>query len=126
MPLVKVFLRKGKPPEYLRLLSDAIHAALVSEAGIPEDDKFHLLLEMDPDHLFAHPSYGDVERSDDLVVVEITLNAGRNIDVKKAIYRRIARNLERDVELRPDDLLVSLIEVAPENWSFGKGLATYG
>jgi hypothetical protein len=35
------------------------------------------------------------------------------------------RNLERAVELRPDDLLVSLVEVTKENWSFGRGIATY-
>lgn len=125
MPLVKIFLRKGKPPEYLRLMSDAIHEALVSEAGVPEDDKFHLIREMEPDHLVAHPSYGNVVRGEDLVVVEITLNSGRSVDVKKALYRRISRNLAREIELRSDDLLVSLVEVDPVNWSFGKGLATY-
>jgi len=125
MPLVKIFLRKGKPPEYLRLMSDAIHSALVTAAGVPEDDKFHLIHEMEPDHVVSHPSYGNAERSDDLVIVEITLNAGRDVEVKKKLYRRICRNLEREIELRPDDLLVSLIEVSPENWSFGRGLATY-
>lgn len=125
MPLVKIFLRKGKPPEYLRLMSDAIHEALVSEAGVPEDDKFHLIHEMEPDHLVAHPSYGNVVRGEDLVVVEITLNSGRSVDVKKALFRRISRNLAREIELRPDDLLVSLVEVDPSNWSFGRGLATY-
>lgn len=125
MPLVKIFLRKGKPPEYLRLLSDGVHAALVSEAGIPQDDKFHLIQELEPELLIADPSYGEVARGDDLVVVEIILNAGRSVEIKKAIYRRIARNLERAVELRDDDLLISLVEVEAENWSFGKGLATY-
>jgi 4-oxalocrotonate tautomerase len=125
MPLVKVFLRTGKPPEYLRLMSDAIHAALVSEAGIPDGDRFHLIHQMDPEMLVADPAYGGVARSDDLIIVEITLNAGRSVETKKALYRRLLKNLGREIELRPDDLLVSLIEVAPENWSFGRGLATY-
>jgi phenylpyruvate tautomerase PptA (4-oxalocrotonate tautomerase family) len=125
MPLVKIFLRKGKPPEYVRLMSEAIHAALVSEAGVPEDDKFHVIHELGPDHVVAHPSYGNVERSDDVVIVEITLNEGRDVETKKKLYRRICRNLQREIELRPDDLLVSLVEVSPENWSFGRGLATY-
>lgn len=125
MPLVKVFLRKGKPSEYLRLMSDAIHSALVTEAGIPDDDRFHVIHQLEPEMLVVDPAYGGVARGDDLIVVEITLNAGRTVDTKKALYRRLARNLARDIELRPDDLLVSLVEVAPENWSFGKGLATY-
>jgi 4-oxalocrotonate tautomerase len=125
MPLVKVFLRKGKPPEYLRLMSEAIHAALVREAGIPEDDRFHLIQEMEPELLVADPAYGGVARSEDLIVVEVTLNAGRSVEMKKAIYARMQRNLTREIELRPDDLVVSLLEVSPENWSFGRGLATY-
>ena len=125
MPLVKVSLRKGKPPEYLRLMSEAIHAALVREAGIPEEDRFHLIQEMEPELLVADPAYGGVARSEDLIVVEITLNAGRSVEMKKALYARMQRNLTREIELRPDDLVVSLIEVSPENWSFGRGLATY-
>ena len=125
MPLVKIHLRKGKGEEYARLVSEAIHEALVVEAGVPPDDKFHIIRQLEPAELIAHPSYGGVNRSADLVVVEVTLNAGRSVEIKRNIYRRMARNLERAVELRPDDLLVSLVEVTKENWSFGRGIATY-
>ena len=125
MPLVKIHLRKGKGEEYVRLVSEAIHEALVSEASVPPDDKFHIVHQLEPSDLIAHPSYGEVSRSAELIVVEITLNAGRSVEIKRNIYRRMARNLERAVELRPDDLLVSLVEVSKENWSFGRGVATY-
>ncbi len=125
MPFVKIYLRKGKSDDYLRLVSDAIHEALVTEASVPPDDKFHVVHQLDAGEMFAHPSYGGVTRSSDLVVIEITLNLGRPVEVKKAIYRKIARNLQRAVDLRSDDVLVSLVEVTNENWSFGKGLATY-
>ena len=125
MPLVKIHLRKGKREEYIRLVSEAIHDALVIEASVPPEDKFHLVHQLEPADMIAHPSYGEVNRTADLIVVEITLNAGRSVETKRNIYRRMARNLERAVELRPDDLLVSLVEVTKENWSFGRGLATY-
>jgi len=125
MPLVKIHLRKGKGEEYVRLVSEAIHDALVTEASVPPDDKFHIVHQTEPAELIAHPSYGEVNRSADLIVVEITLNAGRDVEVKRNIYRRMARNLGRAVGLRPDDLLVSLVEVTRENWSFGGGVATY-
>lgn len=125
MPLVRITLRKGRTPEFLRDLSEAIHAALVSQAGVPEDDKFHIIEEVEASHLVAHPSYGGVERTDGLVVVQITLNTGRTVEVKKNLYADIARRLQEAVDLRPDDLLVSLVEVTKENWSFGKGVATY-
>ena len=125
MPLVRITLRKGKTPEFLRDASNAIHEALVATANVPADDRFHIIEEVDHDNLVAHPSYGGVERSDGLVIIQITLNAGRTVEVKRALYADIARRLQEAVDVRPDDVLVSLVEVTKENWSFGGGRATY-
>ena len=125
MPLVKIYLRKGKSPEYLRSVSEAIHQALVTTANVPPDDRFHIIQQLDADRLIAHPSYGGVNRSDDLIIVEITLNVGRIVEVKKSLYAAIASRLGTAADVRSDDVLISLIEVAKENWSFGGGKATY-
>ena len=125
MPLVRITLRRGRSPEFLRDLSDAVHAALVAEANVPADDKFHIIEQVDGDNLIAHPSYGGVARSEGLVVIQITLNAGRTIEIKRSLYADIARRLQSAVDVRPDDVLISLVEVTKENWSFGNGVATY-
>jgi phenylpyruvate tautomerase PptA (4-oxalocrotonate tautomerase family) len=125
VPFVKIYLRKGKSPEYLRSVADAVHEALVAQANVPPDDRFQVIHQLEDNTLIAHPSYGGVNRSKDLVVVEITLNAGRTVDIKKNLYADIARRLQEAADVRPDDLLISLVEVVKENWSFGGGRATY-
>jgi phenylpyruvate tautomerase PptA (4-oxalocrotonate tautomerase family) len=125
MPLVKLYMRRGKSPEYRKSVADAVHEALVAQAAVPADDRFQIIHELADDGLIAHPSYGGVNRSRDLVVIEITLNAGRTLDVKKNLYADIAARLARAVDVRPDDVLISLVEVTRENWSFGGGKATY-
>jgi phenylpyruvate tautomerase PptA (4-oxalocrotonate tautomerase family) len=125
MPLVHIHLRAGKNSEYLRAVAEGIHHALVSEANVPADDRFQLIHQYPPETMFHHPSYAGSNRTDDLIIVEITLNAGRTLEVKKQLYAAIARNLQADPGVRTDDVLVSLIEVSKENWSFGRGLATY-
>ncbi len=125
MPLVRITLRRGKTPEFLRDASNAVHEALVATANVPADDKFHIIEEVDRDHLIAHPTYGGVTRGDDLIVIQITLNAGRTVEVKRALYGDIAKRLQDALDVRPDDVLVSLVEVTKENWSFGGGRATY-
>ena len=125
MPLVRITLRKGRTPEFLHGVGEAIHAALVSQANVPADDRFQIFEEVAADRLVAHPSYGGVERSEGLIIIQITLNAGRTVEIKRSLYADIARRLEQSVDVRPDDVLISLVEVTRENWSFGKGLATY-
>ena len=126
MPLVEITLRKGKNPEFLRAVADSIHEALVAQANVPVDDRFQMIHEVEPDRLIAHPSYGGVTRSDALIIVKITLNAGRTLEIKKSLYADMASRLEKAADVRRDDLMVCLVEVTKENWSFGKGLATYG
>ena len=126
MPLVKLYLRKGKSPEYVRDLSAAVHQALVAQANVPADDLFHIIHQVEPEAIIANATYGGVNRSHDLVIIEITLNAGRTLEVKKALYADIVARLGRAIDVRPDDVLINLVEVTKENWSFGKGLATYG
>jgi phenylpyruvate tautomerase PptA (4-oxalocrotonate tautomerase family) len=125
MPLVKLYMRRGKTPEYRKSVADAVHDALVAQAAVPADDRFQIIHELADDGLIAHPSYGGVNRSRDLVIIEITLNAGRTLEVKKNLYADIAARLGRAVDVRPDDVLISLVEVTRENWSFGGGKATY-
>ena len=125
MPLVRLTLRKGRSPEFLREAANAVHAALVAEANVPGDDRFQVIDEVEPDHLIAHPTYAGVERSEALILIEITLNAGRTVEVKRALYADVVRRLQEELDVRPDDVLINLVEVARENWSFGRGLATY-
>ena len=125
MPFVKLYLRKGKSPEYVGSVADAVHQALVTKANVPLEDRFQTIHELNDDVLIAHPTYGGVNRSKDLIIIEITLNIGRTVEIKKALYADIARRLEQSVDLRADDVLISLVEVTKENWSFGGGRATY-
>jgi phenylpyruvate tautomerase PptA (4-oxalocrotonate tautomerase family) len=125
VPFVKLYLRKGKSPEYLRSVADAVHEALIAQANVPRDDRFQVIHQVEDDALIAHPSYGGVNRSKDLIIVEITLNIGRTIEIKKNLYADIARRLQEAVDVRPDDVLITLVEVVKENWSFGGGRATY-
>jgi len=126
MPLVKLWMRRGKSPEYLKTAADCVHEALVAQANVPADDRFQIIQQLDADALIAHPTYAGVNRSENLIVIEITLNQGRTLEIKKSLYADIVARLGRAIDVRPDDVLISLVEVTKENWSFGNGLATYG
>lgn len=125
MPLVRISLRSGKSEAYRVAIGDAVHRAMVETINVPAQDRFQLITEHDAAGLLYDPSYLGIARSDDLVVVQVTLNAGRTTEMKKAFYARLAELLAASPGVRREDVLVSLVEVSKENWSFGKGLATY-
>jgi len=124
MPLVRISLVKGKTPEYRRKVGDAIHRALVEAIEVPPLDRFQLLTEHEPGDLVYDPGFLGIARTNDIVIVQITISAGRTLDKKRALFRRIADNLAA-LGLRREDVWVNLVEVAKENWSFGNGVASY-
>ena len=114
MPLVKLWMRRGKSPEFLRSAADCVHDALVAQANVPLDDRFQIIQELDADALIAHPTYGGVNRSGDLIVIEITLNHGRTLEIKKNLYADIVARLGSALDVRPDDgETVITITIAP-------------
>lgn len=125
MPLTRVSMRKGKSADYKRALLDNIYEAMRETFNCPEDDQFMLISEHDDADFCYNPAYLGVERSDELVFIQITCNDTRTVEMKKALYRRIAERLGAAVHLRAEDVFVSLVEVAKENWSLGNGEAQY-
>ena len=124
MPLVRICMREGKSAQYRKAIAEEVHAALVAAANVPAQDRFQILSEHAPGDLIYDASYLGIRRSDDIVMIQITLNA-RAQPVKLALYKEIAERLARNPGIRPEDVLISLIGVAPEDWSFGEGKAQY-
>ncbi len=125
MPLVRISLREGKSAAYRLAIADAVHRAMVEAVNVPPQDRFQVITEHAPDSLVYDPTYLGVDRTDDVVFIQITLNAGRTTELKNALYARIAQYLAESPGVRPQDVLMNLVEVAKENWSFGNGVAQY-
>lgn len=125
MPLVRIALREGKSPVYRRAVGEAVHLAMVEAIGVPPLDRFQVITEHAAGDLVYDPTYLGIERTDAVVFVQITLNAGRTTDQKRALYARMTELLAKDPAIRPQDVLISLVEVPKENWSFGNGEAQY-
>jgi 4-oxalocrotonate tautomerase len=125
MPLARISLRRGKSAAHLAAIRDAICAALRETFDVPEDDRFMLVTQHDAEEFDYSPRYLGIARSDDLVVIQITVSNTRTVEKKQALYRRIVERLADNPGARPEDVFISLVEVLPEDWSFGHGRAQY-
>jgi 4-oxalocrotonate tautomerase len=125
MPLARVSLRRGKPATYRKAILEGIYQALRDTFDVPEGDRFMILTEHDEDGLVYDANYLGIRRSDDLVIIQITVSNTRPTAQKQRLYRRIVERLTESPGLRAEDIFINLVEVLPENWSFGHGVAQY-
>jgi phenylpyruvate tautomerase PptA (4-oxalocrotonate tautomerase family) len=122
---VRIDLVEGKSVEYGRGIGDIVYNAMVDVLKVPKDDRFQVIAERPQQFLIADEKYLGVKRTKDCVFIQITLNAGRSVDQKRAFYRAVANGLHFHVGVRTEDVFISLVEVPKENWSFGNGEAQY-
>jgi len=125
MPLVRVDLSAGKSDDYRATIGDVIYEAMVSALNVPKNDRFMVISEHTPANLVADKAYLGIARSEDVVLIQVTLNEGRTIEVKKAFFMAVAKGLHLRLDMRMEDVFISLVEVPKQNWSFGNGEAQY-
>ncbi|MGN6480303.1 tautomerase family protein [Luteibacter sp.] len=125
MPLVRIDLRRGKPAAHIKAIRDGIYTARHQSFQVPEADRFIVVHQHDADEFDYDPDYLGIHRTDDLVMIQVTCNNTRGIPQKKAFYAAVVEQLTASPGLRPEDVLINLVETAKENWSFGNGVAQY-
>lgn len=123
MPLVRIELPRGKPAAYGAAVGDAVTQALHTALGVPPAERFQVITEHGAGGLSIDPGYLGVHRSADAIIVQAFLNAGRDAATKRRFYATLADGLQTAVGLRGEDLVINLVEVQREDWSFGNGEA---
>ena len=124
MPLVRIDVIEGRSDEALRRLADTVQDVLVEHFAAPERDRYQVIHEHRPGLIIALDTGLGFERTDDVVVIQIT-QQGRDEAQKRAFYAALAERLEADCGLAPTDLVVSIVENTPADWSFGLGRAQF-
>jgi 4-oxalocrotonate tautomerase len=125
MPLQRISIVSGKDVAYRQAVADAVHRALVETVGVPADDRFQIITEHAPGMMVCTPRYLGIDHGRAPVFVQITLNRGRTLAQKRALYARLADLLQETARVPRADVIVNLVEVSKEDWSFGDGLAQY-
>ena len=125
MPLVRIDLPHTIEPERRSLIGDIVYRAMAHVLNVPDGDKFQVVTAHGADSLRIDPAYLGIDRSADAFIIDITLNAGRSVELKQRFYATLVEWLAGEAKVRPQDVTIVLTEVAKENWSFGNGVAQY-
>jgi phenylpyruvate tautomerase PptA (4-oxalocrotonate tautomerase family) len=125
MPLVRIDLLAGRPPEFRGQIGQVVYRAMRETLNVPENDRFQVITEHSKEGLLFDREYLGIRRTDGCVFIQITLNSGRSLEMKQKFYKAVADGLHSELNIRREDVLINLVDVAKENWSFGNGVAQY-
>ncbi|HKU07453.1 MAG TPA: tautomerase family protein [Bradyrhizobium sp.] len=124
MPIIHISLRAGKPESYRQAIFDGLYRAMRETLHVPEDDQFMTITEHDAANFRYGSAYG-VARTADVVYIQITVFNTRTAEQKKALFKRTMELLGKSPGIRPEDVFITVLDAAKENWSVGNGLAQF-
>src|SRR5947209_15514378 len=102
MPLVRIDLVRGKSIEFRKALGEIVYQAMRELINVPANDKFQIITEHAAEKLNVADNYLGNAYSDNIVLIQITLNTGRTVEMKKAFFKKIADDLHAQLNLRRD------------------------
>jgi len=121
MPLARIDLAQGKTPEYRATVADVVYAKIVGVLEAPDGDRFMVIGEHAPENFVFDPQFLGIERSPDLIIIQVTSTVGNTKEQKLAFFRQMADELNRRLNVRREDVFINLVFVDREDWSFGNG-----
>jgi phenylpyruvate tautomerase PptA (4-oxalocrotonate tautomerase family) len=125
MPLARIDVPAGQSADYRSVIGDVVYNAMISALKAPKDDRFQVITEHPAGGLVIDPTYLGIQRTENAIIIQVTMNEGRTLDMKRAFYKAVADGLHERLGLRREDVVINLVEVKKENWSFGNGEAQY-
>lgn len=121
MPMARISLHKGKSPEYLQALADGVYESMVETFKTPPHDRFQIIDQHEPGAMIFDRHFFSDGRSDDFVIIEITVGRVRSTEVKRAFYKDLVARLAQAPGLRPADVLIIVSTSQEDEWSFSNG-----
>jgi len=126
MPLARIDVSKDAPLERIKVVSEAIYSAMVEIANVPLHDKFQVVTRHAADEIiYPNEGYLGMNYTTNLILIQITWVGGRSTEVKKKFYKQIADEIHERAHVRKEDIWISLVDSAREDWSFGNGEMQY-
>lgn len=120
MAIVRIDFSLHQPDHFAAVVSEVVNTTMQMVLGVPPSENY-IVSQGYPDNAILHaPGDCSPERRNQIVFIQITLNLGRTAELKDRFYAELNAALVLTGLLAPEDIYLNLVEVARENWSFGR------
>ncbi len=121
MPFARIDLAQGKSSEYRATVVDVVYSGLIEVLKAPEGDRFMVINEHARDNFVYDPDFLGIKRTPDLIIIQVTSTVGNTKEQKVAFFQKLADGLHSQLNVRKENVFISLVFVDREDWSFGNG-----
>lgn len=113
MSQVKIYGIRERLNPIKQKLSDIIHSCNVDALQYPPDKRAHRFFPLDASDFF-YP----LGRTDKYTILEFSMIEGRSVDAKKQLIRFLFERVQRELDISPQDLEMTIFETPKHNWGF--------
>lgn len=124
MPFARIDLIQGQSAEFRQTVGDVVYLAMVGVLKAPEGDRFQVVHEHAPENFIYDPDFLGIHRTAGCIFIQLTLVGGRTLEQKRNFYKQVTDQLHERLGVRREDVVIGLVPVEREDWSFGNGEAS--
>ncbi|WP_445637628.1 4-oxalocrotonate tautomerase [Nostoc sp. DSM 114161] len=92
-------------------LSNIIHDCAIEILQLPPDKRFHRFLPLDESDFYYPP-----DRSNNYLIIEISIFEGRAVETKKQLIRLLIQNIHEKLNISLTDIEITIFETPKHNW----------
>ncbi|MFK0729760.1 MAG: tautomerase family protein [Gloeotrichia echinulata GP01] len=92
-------------------LSNIIHTSLIEGLHIQPEKRFHRFFGLE-----SADFYYPIDRSENYLIIEISMFEGRSVETKKQLLRLLIENIHQTFDIPVDDIEITIFETPKSNW----------
>jgi len=105
MCVIRIALVRGKLPDYLTAVADAVHNTLGRSYDSAEEDMFRIIQNLEPDKPIFEKNYEGGCDMDNLLLLDI-LAPEQTIVFQQAFFGRVVLLLKENVQVMPETFML--------------------
>ena len=98
---------------------DAVNEAVIETMNFPDDDRYQVINQLSNDCLQYQG------RVDDRIMMHLVMRSGRSNKSKQAFYSKVVEYLGDRVQIKPENVFITITENHDVDFSFKNGLAQF-
>lgn len=124
MPLINIHIRKGRTPDQIKVLCDAIHEGMLEAFNVPVRDRYQVVHEHDAHTMIVEDTGLDIPRTHDVIVISV-VSRPRTQEAKLKFHDLVCKHLYAKCGIASSDVVINITSNTDADWSFGYGRAQF-